>query len=67
MIKKGTQGKNNMISDLSSCVVQRFNGYEIIKARLKSEEKRCHKPIDIIDEPVNDERSIACFLPAMYT
>ena len=45
VIKKGTQGKNNIIRDLSSSVVQKFNGYEILKVQLKSEEKRCHEPI----------------------
>ena len=54
VIKKSTQGKNNVIRDLSSCIVQKFNKYEIFKTQLKTEEKCCHEPIDIIYEPVND-------------
>ena len=49
------QGKNNMTGDLSSCVIQKINGYEILKTQLKNEEKRCHEPVDIIYELVNDK------------
>lgn len=41
IVKKGTQGKNSAISDLWSCVQQKFNGYDILKAQLKNKEK-CH-------------------------
>ena len=51
-----------MTRDLLSCVIQKLNGYEILlKTQLKNEEKRCHEPIDVICEPVNDERSIECY------
>ena len=39
IIKKGVRGKNNIIRDLSSCVIQKFNGYEIVKHQLKDQEK----------------------------
>ena len=55
VIKKGAQGKNNMIRDLSSCVIQKINGYEILNTQLKNEEKLCHEPVDIIYELVNDK------------
>ena len=55
-------GKNRNICDLSSCVVQKFNGYDILKSELKNEEKQFHEPIDIFYEPVNDESSVKCFL-----
>ena len=61
MIKKGIQGKNNVQCDLLACVVQKFNGYEILKIQLKVIEKQNHEPIDIIYEQVNDERHIQCF------
>ena len=32
-----------MIRDLSSCVIKKINGYEILKTRLKNEEKRMKK------------------------
>ena len=44
-----------MQRDLSACVVQKFNGYEILKIQLKGIEKRNYKLIDIIYEPVIDE------------
>lgn len=56
------QDKNNIIRCLSSCVIQKFSGYEILKTQLKNEEKRCHEPVDIIYELVNDERSIKYYL-----
>ena len=58
LIKKGVRGKNNIICDLSSCVIQRFNGYEILKHQLKDQEEQFQEPVDIIYEPVNDNSSI---------
>ena len=46
------RGKNNIICDLSSCVIQKFNGYEILKHQLKDQEKPFQEPVDIIYEPV---------------
>ena len=56
------RGKNNTIRGLSSSVIQKFNGYEILKHQLKDQEKQFHEPVDIIYELVNDGSSIACFL-----
>ena len=61
IIKKGVRGKNNIIRDLSSCVIQKFNGYEILKHQLKDQEKQFHEPVDIIYKPVDDNSSIVCF------
>ena len=55
-------GKNRNIRDLSSCVVQKFNGYDILRSELKNEEKQFHELIDIFYEPVNDESSVKYFL-----
>ena len=60
-INLGVRGKNNIICDLSSCVIQRFNGYEILKHQLKDQEEQFQEPVDIIYEPVNDNSSIVCF------
>ena len=54
-----------MQRDLSACIVQKFNGYEILKIQLKGIEKRNHELIDIIYEPVNDERHINFFFLLM--
>ena len=48
VIKKGIQGKSNVQRDLSACIVQKFNGYEILKIQLKDIEKRNREPIEII-------------------
>ena len=57
----GVHGKNKNLRDFSSCVFQKFNGYDILKSELKNEEKQFHELIDIIYEPVNDESSVKCF------
>ena len=41
--------------DLSSSIIERFNGYEIIKQELAHKEKVEFVPINIIYEPVYDE------------
>ena len=57
----GVHSKNKNLCDFSSCVFQKFNGYDILKSELKNEEKQFHELIDIIYEPVNDESSAKCF------
>ena len=61
VIKKGVAGKINITRDLPSCVIQKFNEYEVLKPQLKCQEKQFHKPIDIIFEPVIDNSARACF------
>ena len=46
---------------MQACVIQKFNGYEILKQQLQGHEKHSHKPIDIIYEPVINNSAIACF------
>ena len=54
--------KNKMKRDLSSCVIQNFNGYELLRNNLNSFEKKDSIPIDIISEPTLDEnKKIECF------
>ena len=40
VIKKGVQGKNKVIRDLSSSVIKKFDSYDILKAEIKGEEKK---------------------------
>ena len=40
IIKKECMIKIRNIRGLPSCVVQKFNGYDILKSELKNEEKR---------------------------
>ena len=51
-----------MKRELSSCVIQKFNGYELLRNNLISSEKKDFIPIDIVYEPTLDEnRKIECF------
>ena len=61
-IKKKNEGKNKLTRDLSSSVVEKFNWYEIIRHELAPREKKEFTPINIIYEPVlNDKIPISCF------
>ena len=61
LMKKGVTGKSNVTRNLSPCVIQKFNGYEVLKHQLKRPEKQFYVPIDIIYEPVNDDRHNSVF------
>ena len=51
-----------MRAELSACVIQKFNGYDLLRANLKYSEKKNHLPIDIVYEPtLNTEKPIECF------
>ena len=47
-------------------VIQKINGYEILKTQFKNEEKHFLEPIDVIYEPVNDKRSIECYFNQQF-
>ena len=55
LIKKKVESKNKVTRNLSSSVLEKFNGYEIVKHELACKEKREFVPIDIVYEPVYDE------------
>ena len=40
LIKKGVSGKIKIVRDLSACVIQKFNGYEISNVKFKREQKK---------------------------
>ena len=61
LIKKDVHGKNNVLRDLSACVIQKFDGYEISKQKLKREQKCFLEPIDIVYEPVKENENIKCY------
>ena len=54
--------KNKVIRGLSSCVVQKFNGYELMIKSLQHKEKKHFEQVDIVYEPVIDESSIKSFV-----
>ena len=57
LIKKKVEGQNELTKNLSSCVIEKFNGHEIIKNNLSHQEKINFRPIEIVYEPSFDERT----------
>ena len=45
-----------MKRELSACIIQKFNGYELLKNHLNSIERRDFIPLDIVYEPTLDEK-----------
>ena len=61
-LKQNLKEKNKVKRELSSCVIQKFNGYELLRNNLNVHEKRDFIPIDILYEPTLDEnKKSACF------
>ena len=51
-----------MRRELSSCAIQKFNGYELLINHLEQRETKDFKPIDIVYEPTLDvNKLIFCF------
>ena len=48
--------KNKMRKELSACVVQKFNGYEMLRNHLNNGETKDFIPIDIVYEPNLDTK-----------
>ena len=55
LIKKRVQGKNEVTRNLSTCVLEKFNGYENIRNNLWKKEKIDFTTINIVYEPSFDE------------
>ena len=53
-IKKKVEGKNQVTRNLSSCVLEKFNGYEIIKHQLARKEKKGFSAIEVVYESIYD-------------
>ena len=66
-LKQNLKEKNKMKRELSSCVIQKFNGYELLRNNLNSFEKKDSIPIDIIYERTLDEnKKINVFLHLIF-
>ena len=62
LIKKKVIGKNEVTRNLSSSVLEKFNGYETIKQKFIYKEKFDFTPFDIVYEPTRDQNiPIPCF------
>ena len=56
--------KTNVFRQLSSCINEKYNGYQTISIEYGRKEKKIFKPIDIIYEPTkNPEKSPLCYFP----
>ena len=52
-----------MKRELSACIIQKFNGYELLRNHLNSRERKNFIAIDIFYEPtLNDKKPIECFV-----
>ena len=66
-LKQNLKEKNKMKRELSSCAIQKFNGYELLRNNLHSFEKKDSIPIDIIYERKLDEnKKIECFFALIF-
>ena len=62
LIKKKVQGKNKVRRNLSSCVLEKFNGYETIRNDLARKERVKYRAIDIVYEPSFDtDTPVVCY------
>ena len=54
--------KNQIKRELSACIIQKFNRYELLRNHLNSIERKNFIPIDIVYEPtLNDKKPVECF------
>ena len=60
-IKKGVHSKNNVLRDLSVYVIQKFNGYEVSRQKLKRQQKFFFEPIDIVYDLIKENENIRCY------
>ena len=68
MINKPGQGKNKIIWNISSCVIQKCNGYVVVKVEKKNPEEWLFEPIDIVYDTVqNFEDIVNCYFKSICT
>ena len=61
-LRQKLQCKNEMKRELSACIIQKFNGYDLLRNKLQYFEKGDLVPIDIVYKPTLDiEKPILCF------
>lgn len=59
--QKGVHSKNNLLRDLSVYVIQKFNGYEVSRQKLKRQQKCFFEPIDIVYDLIKENENIRCY------
>ena len=61
-LRQKLKSKNEMRSELSVCVIQTFDGYDLLRPTLQYLEKTNLIPIDIVYEPtLNTDKPAECF------
>ena len=61
-LRRKLKEKNQMKQELSARIIQKFNGYEILRNHLNSIERKDFIPIDVVYEPtLNENKIIECF------
>ena len=61
-IMKQNSNQKKFFSEVSACVVERFNGFTTVRLEFDNEIRREFKPIDIIYKPVKKENAVLnCF------
>ena len=58
LIRKPPTGKNTAMHNLSSCVIEHYDGYEVAKIEQKDSIRKYFMPLDIVYEPVDDTNKI---------
>ena len=61
-LRQKLQSKNEMKAELSSCFIQKFNGYDLLRVELALDERKNLLPVDIVYEPTQDKnKPIYCY------
>ena len=61
-LRRKLKKKDQMNRELSACIVQKFNGYELLRNHLNSIERKDFIPIAVVYEPtLNENKIIQCF------
>ena len=58
LIKKVPNGKNVITKELSACVEERFNGFQLVKRLGENECRHFYRPINIVYKPVSKIKPI---------
>ena len=53
LLKKSPKGKNDIKKELSACVEEHFNGFQIVERLSENERRHSYKPIDIVYKAVS--------------
>ena len=65
LVRKPPSPKNTVLRYVSSCVINRFNGYDILKISKKDCVKPTFSPLYIVYDPVGDAtKNIECYFNA---